>query len=122
MVRSQCEVLESAGAMASRYALTARFSPGSEADKLRPELSAWMRKFVAAPGLAGAHLLRTKTPNIAPTAEQRIRGNLDRKADWVFVACGYSRDALSDIEHSALGLAEKELYQLSLCMVARDAQ
>src|SRR3569623_2443815 len=32
MVRSQCEVLESAGAIASCYALTARFSPGSAAD------------------------------------------------------------------------------------------
>jgi hypothetical protein len=122
MVRSQCEVLESAGAVASRYALTARFSPASGADKVRADLSAWMRELVAAPGLAGAHLLRTRAPGIAPTAEQRIRGNADREADWIFVACGYAREALDAIEHGALGLAEKGIYQLSLCAVARDVQ
>src|SRR6185436_7952291 len=58
-------------------------------------------------GFAGLHLLRHETPSIAATEEQKIRGNADRTADWVLVACGYEADAL----HS---LSERELSTESL--------
>ena len=51
--------------------------------------------------------MRHETPAIATTEEQKIRGNADRTADWVLVACGYEADALR-------GLSERELSSESL--------
>ena len=60
------------------------------------------------PGLGGAHLLRTDTPAIAPTTEQKIRGNADRSADWVFVVCGYELAVLKALRDEALAPAALE--------------
>ena len=55
------------------------------------------------PGLVGLHLLRHETPPLAATTEQKIRGNADRVADWVLVACGYDTGALRALGDTELG-------------------
>ena len=108
MVRSQCRVLESCGINPARNALTARLSPALGRDE---ELRAAIRRVAdhvsLQAGFAGLHLLRHETPSIAVTEEQKIRGNADRTADWVLVACGYEADALR-------ALSERELSSESL--------
>ena len=42
---------------------------------------------------------------MAATTEQAIRGNADRDADWVLVACGYDLAALRSLEAAELGEA-----------------
>ena len=82
-------------------------------------------------GFAGLHLLRHETPPIAATEEQKIRGNADRTADWVLVACGYEADALralserelsseSLVEMGAAPGAERGLYALSCSATPPD--
>jgi hypothetical protein len=90
MVRSQCHVLESSGAAVAGHALTLRLSPaaGQEA-RLRGSLRELGEKLSLRPGLAGAHLLQTETPPMAPTTEQKIRGLADRAADWIYMVIGY---------------------------------
>ena len=109
MVRCQCEVLASHGALSARWALTLRLSAQSAAheDGLRAALASRVGKWPARPGLTGAHLLRHRAPAIAATTEQKIRGG-DGEADWVLVVCGYDRsvlDALADGELSREALA-----------------
>lgn len=102
MVRSQCRVLESQGAVTARHALTVRLSPAAgRAESLRQSLAGLAQSVWLRPGLVGLHLLRHETPPLAATTEQKIRGNADRYADWVLVACGYDASALR-----ALGAAE----------------
>jgi hypothetical protein len=120
MVRSQCVVLASAGAVAGGYALTVRFSAGPDNDVRRDALMQWLPQLAAAPGIAGAHVLRSDAPKIGRTVEQQIRGNADREADWMFVACGYSQAAIEGIEHPALDAGMRGSYRLSLCMVPGD--
>ena len=108
MVRSQCRVLESRGISPARNALTVRFSPASgRGEALRAALRRVGERIALEAGFAGVHLLRHETPSIAVTEEQRIRGNADRTADWVLVACGYEADALR-------ALSERELSSESL--------
>ena len=103
MVRSQARVLHSRGAGVARHALTLRLSPHEgETQRLQAGLRALIEELPLRPGLAGAHLLRTDTPAIATTTEQKIRGNADRSADWVFVVCGYEREALEGLRDEAL--------------------
>jgi len=105
MVRSQCHVLESAGGAISRHALTVRLSPASGMqDRLRAALRDLAVALAQRPGTAAGHLLRTETPKIAATTEQKIRGG-DAAADWVFVACGYERAALEALAREELGEA-----------------
>lgn len=128
MVRSQTRVLHSHGAGVSRHAMTLRLSPREgEAQRLQAALQSMIRDLPAAAGLAGAHLLRTDTPALAPTTEQKIRGNADRSADWILVVNAYeppvlrqlSDDALSPDALAALGAAPGAVagwYGLSLSM------
>lgn len=132
MVRSQCQVLQSHGALMARHALTIRLSPAAgQADALQHALgelaaSVWMRT-----GLVGQHLLRHQAPPLAATTEQKIRGNADRVADWVLVASGYDADALRGLGAaelgesalSALGAApgtERHLYGLAYSATPTD--
>jgi hypothetical protein len=132
MVRSQCRVLESSGINTARNSLTVRLSPASGKDET---LRAAVRRLVdyvpLEPGLAGLHLLRHETPSIAATEEQKIRGNADRFADWVVVACGYEADALRALSQGelsrdslvAMGATpdiEHGLYALSCSATPRD--
>jgi hypothetical protein len=132
MVRSQCRVLESRGAVTASHALTVRMSPAAAEGKLlraavgELSQSAWMR-----PGLVGMHLLRHEAPALARTAEQKIRGDADRVADWVIVASGYDAAALRELGHGelsgaaleAMGAApgaEQHLYRLTHSAVPAD--
>ena len=125
MVRSQCRVLVSCGINPARNALTVRLSPApGREEELRGSIRGMAEHIPLEAGFAGLHLLRHETPPIAPTEEQRIRGNADRTADWVLVACGYEADALralsdhelsseSLVEMGANPVAERGLYALS---------
>lgn len=109
MVRSQTRVLHSHGAGVARHALTLRLSPrDGEAPRLQAALRAMTGDLPLRAGLAGAHLLQTDAPAIAPTTEQKIRGNADRSADWVFVVCGYELAALRALGEDALAPAALE--------------
>jgi hypothetical protein len=122
MVRSQCVVLESAGAATGRHMLTVRFSPGADEEATRAALRQLAVDAAGRPGIAGAHLLKTDAPKITATVEQQIRGNADRAADWIFLACGYDAAALQRLDDSALAGGLRGLYGLSLAMVAADLQ
>lgn len=94
MVRSQCQVLDSAGSALGRFMLTVRCSPArGGAQALRGYLRAQAAALSLQPGTTGAHLLQTQTPDIAPTTEQKIRGG-DQTADWIYLVSGYDRRAL----------------------------
>jgi len=104
MVRSQCRVLESCGINPARNALTLRLSPASGRDKeLRAAIRRVAEHISRQAGFAGLHLLRHEPPSIAVTEEQKIRGNADRTADWVVVACGYEAEALRALSERELG-------------------
>jgi hypothetical protein len=95
MVRSQCRIAASFGAGVAASLATIRLSPqpGQE-QQLSTALSASLKRLPTQPGLTGAHLLITDTPQTAaPTAEQRIRG-ADAAADWVVLISGYESDAV----------------------------
>jgi hypothetical protein len=133
MIRSQCRVIESAGGGLARYLLTLRFSPCADAgDRLHRFLGAQARSIAIRPGTTAAHLLRTETPDVAVTAEQRIRGGVDPSADWVLVAGGYDLDALRGLRAGALadaalaqagveGAVEAGFYALSHALVQAEA-
>lgn len=106
MVRSQTRVLHSGGAGVARHAMTLRLSPAEgESKRLQTSLASLIEDLPMRAGLGGAHLLRTDTPAIAPTTEQKIRGNADRSADWVFVVCGYDLASLAALREGALAPA-----------------
>jgi hypothetical protein len=95
MVRSQCRIAASFGAGVAASLATIRLSPrpGQE-QALRTTLTEALERLPTQPGLTGAHLLITETPQTAaPTAEQRIRG-ADAAADWVVLISGYESDAV----------------------------
>jgi len=104
MVRTQCKVLQSQGAVTARYALTIRLSP-QDAEALQRGLGELAAAVVQRPGLVGLHLLHHEAPALAATTEQQIRGYADRAADWVIVACGYDLAALRSLDASELGEA-----------------
>ncbi len=104
MVRTQCKVLQSRGALTARHALTIRLSP-LDAEALQRGLGELAAAVVQEPGLVGLHLLRHEAPALAATTEQQIRGNADRDADWVIVACGYELAALRGLDAAQLGEA-----------------
>lgn len=104
MVRSQCRVLLSHGAVTARHVLTIRLAPA------RQGLESMLRTFgelVAGlpmrPGLVGLHVLRHEKPPLAVTTEQQIRGNADRVADCIVVACGYDAAVLRTLGDAELG-------------------
>jgi hypothetical protein len=96
-------VVHSHGAGVARHAMTMRLSPrDGEAQRLQAALRSLVETLPLRAGLGGAHLLRTDAPAIAPTTEQKIRGNADRSADWVFVVVGYELEALKALREEAL--------------------
>lgn len=111
MVRSQCRVLDSHGAVTARHALTVRLSPAiGQAETLQRAVGELARSVWMRPGLVGLHLLRHETPPLTTTTEQKIRGNGDRVADWVLIACGYDASALRALGETEL--AEAALHTL----------
>jgi hypothetical protein len=106
MVRSQTRVLHSHGVGVARHALTLRLAPrDGEAQRMQAELRSLVEALPMRVGLGGAHLLRTDTPVIAPTTEQKIRGNADRSAEWIFVVTGYELGALTQLAGEELAPA-----------------
>lgn len=132
MVRSQCRVLQSHGAVTARHVLTLRLSPAPDAAaSLQRGLGELARSAVMRPGLVGLHVLRHEAPPLAATTEQQIRGHADRAADWVLVACGYDAAALRDLGEADLGEAgldalgaapgrERHLYGLAYSATPAD--
>lgn len=134
MVRCQCRVIESRGAVTARHALTLRFAQaGADAQDLQRGLAARAATLPQRPGLVGLHVLRHDAPAIAATTEQRIRGHADRAADWIVVASGYDADALLALADGALGEdalramgaapgVERDLFGLAYAAVPGDVQ
>jgi hypothetical protein len=104
MIRSQCRIAESYGGGIARAMMTLRLSPteGRE-ESLRLYLKNALSKLPLQPGLTGAHLLLTQTPDIELTNEQKIRGG-DAVADWIVLISGYDAKALSKIAGSELSV------------------
>lgn len=110
MVRSQCRVVATFGAGVARFVLTLRLAPSvASTGRLRMLLGERAKNISARAGTTAAHLLRTDTPAVGTTTEQRIRGNRDRSADWIFIAGGYDLAALQGLR--AGELSDDELSQ-----------
>jgi len=104
MVRSQCRVVASHGGAVGRHALTLRFAcdPARERD-VHAHFDALGRTIRSRPGFVGVHLLRHEDPQLASTAEQRIRASADQAADRVLVVYAYDADALRSLLDTSLG-------------------
>jgi hypothetical protein len=103
MVRSQCRVTDSFGGGIARSMMTLRLSPKpGDADALHRYLQDVLSRIPTRPGLTGAHLLYTQTPEIGPTQEQKIRGGTDAVADWIVLVSGYDTGVLSAFAASEL--------------------
>lgn len=134
MVRSQCRVLESVGAVTGQAVLAIRLSPADgQHERLRESLRQLGSRLCSRPGLVGLHLLRHEAPPLAPTREQKIRGNADRVADHVVVACGYDPQAVRSLlegelsaqaltEMGAAAGAESQLYGLAYSATPGDIE
>ena len=125
MVRSQCRVLETSGSGIAGHMMTIRFSPDEgDAEAVRSALRSAIQRIPHLPGLSGAHLLRTETPQMAATVEQKIRGGRDAAADWIMLVSGYEAGALEDCKSSELADilrdARYDTFRLSLAATPRD--
>jgi hypothetical protein len=131
MVRSQCRVVESFGGGVAQFMMTLRLSPADgRADDLHRNLGSILAGLPGRPGLTGGHLLRTDTPDIAPTAEQVIRGG-DAVADWILLLSGYDPSAIEQASLEELGPRALEragalpspvgsIYRLSYSLASSD--
>jgi hypothetical protein len=118
MVRTQCQVVETRGAVTACHALTIRCAPlPGQAQALQRGLGDLAAALTQQPGIVGLHVLRHDAPDLAVTTEQQIRGNADRAADWVILACGYDLDALARID--AAELSDARLHALGAATDAR---
>ena len=103
MIRSQCRVVESIGGGIARSIMTLRLSPKhGHAESLRLHLKNSFSKLCLQPGLTGAYLLHTQTPDAGVTQEQKIRGG-DAVADWIVLVTGYDHAILSKLADGELG-------------------
>jgi len=135
MVRSQCRVLASQGALTARHLLTLRLAaqPG-RAGALQQALGGLAATLVQQPGIVGLHLLQHQAPAMAATTEQQIRGLADQAADLALLVAGYDADTLrrlgeagpavlGDTALQALGAAagsQRGLYSLAYAAVPAD--
>jgi hypothetical protein len=99
----------------------------SQADATRRALLEVLRQVPHEIGLTSAHLLRTETPQLAQTKEQKIRGGKDAVADWIVIVSGYDARALEDLISGKLALlgvgsAQHDVYRLSYAATPRDLQ
>jgi hypothetical protein len=131
MVRSQCRILETNGGGVAQFMLTLRVSPAvGQADALHRNLGPLLARLPSLPGITGAHLLLTETPNAPTTAEQKIRGG-DAAADWIILVSGYDPEAVENVAAAELGATSLEqagtlsstaasLYRLSYTLTPYD--
>lgn len=134
MVRSQCRVRLSRGGTIAGHTMTVRLTPAAgAAERLLDHVDRLTRDLHLRAGVIGAHLLQTDTPTVAPTTEQKIRGNADRAADWVLIVSGYEAQALEALAQGALSAHALALagaqagatigtYALRTSMVAAEAR
>jgi hypothetical protein len=134
MVRSQCKRVQSSGGGIGQYALTVRFSPAKDRETaVSIDLAAVADAFVNSPGGVAFHVLRTETPEILATKEQRIRGGRDAVADWIVIAIGYDLKTLQKLQRDefnaqmleARGIDPGALtgtYQLAYSLAANDLE
>lgn len=98
MIRSQCRIIESFGGGVAGSMMTLRFSPlKGAAESLHRHLKIVLSKLSLQPGLTGAHLLQTQTPDIGLTHEQKVRGGADAVADGIILVSGYDFEMLSTV-------------------------
>ncbi len=103
MVRSQCRIIESFGGGVAGWMLTLRLSPKpGEGEALRAHLPSLLASLPTRPGITGAHLLQTQTPELTATREQQIRGS-DAVADWIVLVSGYDPSVLKPLATVELG-------------------
>ena len=107
MVRSQCRVAASFGGGIATALATIRLAPrAGEEERLKAALIDAIEDVPVTPGLTGAHLLVTDTPQTSrPTTEQRIRG-ADAVADWIVLLSGYEGEAVEEAVAAKLSAAE----------------
>jgi len=107
MVRSQCRVAASFGGGIATALATIRLAPRvEEEERLKAALIDAIEDVPVTPGLTGAHLLVTDTPQTSrPTTEQRIRG-ADAVADWIVLLSGYEGEAVEEAVAAKLSAAE----------------
>ena len=111
MVRTQCEVVHSHGAVTAKHVLTIRCSPiEGQQEKLNTKLGELGESVSQLPGIVGLHVLRHQAPAMAATTEQKIRGNADRAADWIIVVSGYDLEALQRFGDEQLSNAQLEAF------------
>lgn len=128
MVRSQCRVLISHGSAIAGFMLTVRISPtGAQSAATLHALESLLQRLPLTPGLTGGHFLKTETPPLAPTAEQKIRGGKDVTADWIVLVTGYDAGVLEkmvqgDLAAANLGVdhADYDLVRLSFAAAGQD--
>lgn len=103
MTRSQCRVLASQGRGVATYMCPIKLSPArGHDDGLEEHLRSVLAELPERVGVTGAHLLRTDTPEAAPTREQQIRGT-DAVADWIVLVTGHDAAALQAVCSGVLG-------------------
>lgn len=120
MVRCQCEVVRSRGAVTARHALTLRSAALAGAGDPEPGVAERFDEIAAQPGIVGAHLLKTNTPRIGPTTEQAIRGHTDSEAGWILVFCGHDAGALQALLPQCPAGWAAGLHGLSLAALPAD--
>ena len=102
MVRSQALIVATAGGGIAGSIMTLRLSPKpGQNQPLQDFLVEFLARLPVQPGVTGAHLLQTRTPEAAITEEQRIRG-ADATAEWIVLLCGYDAKALEDLNRNEL--------------------
>ena len=133
MVRAQCRVIHSHGAVTARHVLTLRFSPiEGFSGGIMDRLEHLGKSYAQRRGVVGFHVLQHESPQIDITTEQRVRGNTDRIADRIVIVSGYdlkalqvlAKDELSEKHLQNLGGSTElgyQLYSLAYTAVPADA-
>ena len=133
MVRAQCRVIHSHGAVTARHVLTLRFSPiEGFSGGIMDRLGHLGKSYAQRRGVVGFHVLQHESPEIDITTEQRVRGNTDRIADRIVIVSGYdlkalqvlAKDELSEKHLQNLGGSTElgcQLYSLAYTAVPADA-
>lgn len=120
IVRSLCRVRASFGGGLAQVLATVRFSRPPRGWRA---LARRLARLPARRGLVAAHLL--ESAKRAPlTAEQKMRGGADARADWVVLVGGYDARAVEQAvrrEFARLPGAVIGLYRPSYSLVPRDA-
>jgi hypothetical protein len=120
IVRSLCRVRASFGGGLGQVLATVRFSVPPRGVRA---LASRLESLPERRGLTSAHLLES-AKRVPPTAEQRLRGGADARADWVVLVGGYDAKALDEAlvrELARLPGAVTGRYRASYSLVPREA-